>query len=513
MNNLNRRKFLASSTLLVSTPLFVSPVKAACKDPMPAEWDETADVIVVGSGFAGLAAAAEAKKNGAGKVIVLEKMRAPGGNSVINGGIFAVPGNPAQIKQGIKDSPELLAKDMLVAGLGYGYPEKIKAMTEEALPTYEWTVKELGVQYNDKVGQEGGHSVPRHVFTINGSGSEIVHKQLAYAKKLDIPVRLRVYVERIIRDEDGRVKGLQVREGYRFPNAESGKVKFIKANKAVVLCYGGFGADVNYRMKHDPKLTDKFDTTNQPGATSELWREASRIGGNLIQADWIQCGPWNSPEEKGMGVALYFAQGAAATQGIWIDCATGKRFVNELANRKIRADAVITNNNKGHTCIALADQKAVDLTIQKSRPGILDKQLERKVVHKFDTLEDLAKTYGIPMDALNATIADYNKHQVAGTPDEMGRKIYKGAEPMGTGPWYCSVLSPKVHHCMGGLETNSKGQVIDVVNDKPILGLYAAGEATGGVHGAVRLGSCAVLDCLANGRIAGRYAAQETNWS
>ena len=66
---------------------------------------------------------------------------------------------------------------------------------------------------------------------------------------------------------------------------------------------------------------------------------------------------------------------------------------------------------------------------------------------------------------------------------------------------------------MGGLETNSKGQVIDVSSDKPIPGLYAAGESTGGVHGAVRLGSCAVLDCLANGRIAGRKAAQEQNWS
>lgn len=284
MNTLNRRKFLSSSALLATSSLISVTANAACKDPMPAKWDEEVDVIVVGSGFAGLAAAAEAKNANAGNVIVLEKMRAPGGNSVINGGIFAVPGNPAQVKLGIKDSPELLASDMIAAGLGYGYPEKIKAMTEEALPTYEWTVKELGVQYNDKV----GHSVPRHVYTINGSGSEIVHKQLAYAKKLGIPVRLRVYVERIIRDEDGRVKGLQVREGYRFPNAQSGRAKFIKASKAVILCHGGFGADVNYRMKHDPKLTDKFDTTNQPGATSELRREASRIGGNLIQADWVQ---------------------------------------------------------------------------------------------------------------------------------------------------------------------------------------------------------------------------------
>lgn len=165
MNTLNRRKFLSSSALLATSSLISVTANAACKDPMPAKWDEEVDVIVVGSGFAGLAAAAEAKNANAGNVIVLEKMRAPGGNSVINGGIFAVPGNPAQVKLGIKDSPELLASDMIAAGLGYGYPEKIKAMTEEALPTYEWTVKELGVQYNDKV----GHSVPRHVSAITVS--------------------------------------------------------------------------------------------------------------------------------------------------------------------------------------------------------------------------------------------------------------------------------------------------------------------------------------------------------
>ena len=166
MNTLNRRKFLSSSALLATSSLISVTANAACKDPMPAKWDEEVDVIVVGSGFAGLAAAAEAKNANAGNVIVLEKMRAPGGNSVINGGIFAVPGNPAQVKLGIKDSPELLASDMIAAGLGYGYPEKIKAMTEEALPTYEWTVKELGVQYNDKV----GHSVPRHVSAMGLTG-------------------------------------------------------------------------------------------------------------------------------------------------------------------------------------------------------------------------------------------------------------------------------------------------------------------------------------------------------
>lgn len=90
MNTLNRRKFLSSSALFTSSLITVT-ANAAAKDPMLAKWDEEADIIVVGSGFAGLAAAAEAKNANAGNVIVLEKMRAPGGNSVINGGIFAVP--------------------------------------------------------------------------------------------------------------------------------------------------------------------------------------------------------------------------------------------------------------------------------------------------------------------------------------------------------------------------------------------------------------------------------------
>ena len=512
MTGLNRRSFLIAGSAAAAGTVLPAAASAKCTDPMPAKWDETVDVLVIGSGFAGLACAIEARKAGA-SVLVLEKMPTFGGNSIINGGIMSVPGNAAQKKLGIKDSPELLAEDMIREGLGYNYPDKVKAMAKEAYPTWEWTVKELGVEWiKDRVGAEGGHSVPRHLYTINGSGSEIVRKEHAYAKKLGAEIRLRTIVEEIVRDGDGRVKGLKVREGYRLPKADSGKVKYIRARKGVALCYGGFGADVNYRMKFDPKLTAKFDTTNQPGATSEMWREASRIGCNIIQADWIQCGPWTSPEEKGMGIALYFAQGAAASQGMWVDCSTGKRFVNELANRKVRADAVITNNNKGHTCIAIADQTAVDNTIVKSRPGILDKMLERKCVHVYKTLDELIAAYKIPAEALKKSIADYNAALKKGSGDETGRYFAPGAKPIGKGPWYCSILSPKVHHCMGGVETNNIGQVIDVKSDKPIPGLYAAGEATGGVHGAVRLGSCATLDCLVNGRIIGQALAKEKPW-
>ena len=510
MTEMNRRGFLKAGAAAAAIGAFAAKGAGAapCASDLPSHWDEELDVIVVGSGFAGLAAAIEAKASGAERVAILEKMPTPGGNSIINGGIVSVPGNAIQKSYGIKDSAELLAEDILREGQGLNYPEKVQTMASQAYSTYEWTRDVLGVKYiENKIGQEGGHSVPRFLYTVNGSGSEIVNKELAYAKKEGIAIRLRTYVERILLDEDGRAVGLKIREGYRFPKATSGTVKYLKAARGIVLCYGGFGADVAFRMKYDPKLTDKFETTNQPGATSELWRETARIGCTQIQQDWIQCGPWNSPEEKGMGIALYFAQGAAATMGVWVDCATGRRFVNELTNRKVRADAVIRNNNRGHRCIALAEQNAVD-EWAPGRPGMLQKQLERGVVHKFDTLEALAAAYSIPLDALKKTVADYNAALAKKSGDETGRGFFPKAKPMERGPWYCSLLSPKVHHCMGGLQTDSSARVIRIVDDKPVPGLYAAGEATGGVHGAVRLGSCATLDCLVNGRIAGRAAAK-----
>ncbi|MFR6028187.1 MAG: FAD-binding protein [Sutterella wadsworthensis] len=210
-------------------------------------------------GFAGLRAI-EAKKAGA-NVVVLEKMATFGGNSIINGGILTATGCPQQKLHKIEDSVELLEKDILTAGNYMNYSSKVRYLAEHALSNYEWTVKELGVQYlPDAIGQEGGHSVPRYVTTTNGSGSGIVTKELDKCKELGIPLRNRVFVEHIIRGDNG-VEGVQVREGYRFPKADSGKVKTIRATKGVVLCYGGFSADVKFRMFQD-QLNETLDTTN-----------------------------------------------------------------------------------------------------------------------------------------------------------------------------------------------------------------------------------------------------------
>ena len=383
MNKLSRRGFVQVLTATAAVSALPSWVVASTK--VPAKWDEAVDVVIIGSGFAGLAAAYEAKKAGA-TVALLEKMRVAGGNSAINGGILAVPGSPLQKKLGIKDSPELMAKDMIKAGDAMNHPDKVKALCEAAVETYRWTVDELGVKYQDKnIKQEGGHTVPRSLFTINGSGSEIVNKELAALEKLGVKPRLRTLMEEIIVNDEGRVVGVKIREGYRFPNKDSGKVKYLAAKRAVVLCYGGFSADAQFRQIYDPKLTNKFDTTNQPGATSEGWRAAMAIGAHVIQADQIQILPQTSPDEKGFGIGFAWS-GHVSMFGVWVDATTGKRFVNELANRKVRSLAILERLNQGHDCLAIGDAGTA-ASFEEIRPGMLKRQLERGVVFEFKTLD------------------------------------------------------------------------------------------------------------------------------
>jgi succinate dehydrogenase/fumarate reductase flavoprotein subunit len=142
----------------------------------------------------------------------------------------------------------------------------------------------------------------------------------------------------------------------------------------------------------------------------------------------------------------------------------------------------------------------------------MTKLMERGVVKEYRTLEEMAAAYNIPVEPLKGSIDKWNKSVLAGKDEEWGRYLQKNQKPLGPGPWYALRLMPKVHHTMGGVNMNVKAQATDVMTDKPIAGLYCAGEVTGGVHGAVRLGSCATLDCLVFGRIAGRNAAAEKPW-
>ena len=507
--NLTRRDFIkvtGSATALAgaaTTGILMGTGKAMASE-LPQKWDGEADVVVIGSGFAGLAAALEAKNAGS-SVAVFEKMRVPGGNSIINGGVIAAAGSAMQDQKGIKDSAELMYQDMMKAGLYLNHPELARMVAEESKDIFRWTVDYLGVKYVALL-HMGGHTVPRSHMTFNSSGSAIVNNQLAKLKEMGVKVKTGTFLEKLLQDKDGRVVGVQVKEGYRFPDEKTGKVKCIKAKKGVVMATGGFSNDVAFRMVQDPKLIAKVDSTNQPGATAEGFKETLRVGGTPVQPSWIQLGPWASPDEKGFGIGPHFATGAVFTYGIMVDPITGKRFISELANRKVRADAIIQT---GHPCIGIAD----DVAAKKcgGPPGLLEKVLERGVVKKFDTLEALCKEYDMPYDAVKASVDNYNAYVKTGEDKEFGRFIAKDAKPIEKAPFYAMRLWPKVHHTMGGIQINKNAEVVGL-NQRPIKGLYAAGELAGGIHGAVRLGSCAVVDCLVFGRIAGKVAASEKPW-
>lgn len=510
-SGLTRRKLLTSGAFAAASgglALIPSTGHAQTRAPIhQTEWDEEFDVVVVGSGFAGLAAAFEAKKAGA-SVVVLEKMRTPGGNSIINGGVVAAAGSPLQEKAGIEDSPELLLQDMLQAGLQLNHVDLARMVAESSVDTVNWTIEELGTQYREDVTQEGGHSVPRMYSTYNQSGSAIVTPLLAKLKDMGVEPRTRTLLKRLLRDEDGRVKGVEIREQFRFPDDDSGPVRFIKAKKAVVMATGGFGNDTAFRALQDPRLEADLQSTNQPGATADGLKEAIRVGCVPIQLSWIQLGPWGSPDERGFGLNPFFAQLCAAMFGIWVDTKTGKRFVNELADRKIRADAIIAAGNQ---CISLTDARGFAYG-DRLFGDKMAKLMERGVVRRFETLDDMAAAYDCPIEPLKDTIKRFNASAVAGVDTEWGRYMQADQRPLDAAPYYASRLAPKVHHTMGGVCINTKAQPLDIETNEPIAGLYCAGEVTGGVHGAVRLGSCATVDCLVFGRIAGRNAAQEDEW-
>jgi flavocytochrome c len=462
-------------------------------------WDESADVVVIGSGFAGLTAAIEARNAGA-SVIILEKMKAPGGNSIISDGGIAAAGTPMQEKAGIKDSPELMYADMLKAGLGLNYPQLVREVAEKSNEVLQWSIDYLGVKYLDRVDQFGGHSVPRCYTVLKVSGATIIKQQLIKARELGTEVKTQRYLQAFIRDPEGRVCGVRVRDGYDYKRKDSGSDKHIRARKAVVLATGGFGADIAFRAAQDPRLTEKIDTTNKRFATAEALKEALKLGATPVHLSQIQLGPWASPDEKGFGVGPAFSDYIVFLYGIVVDSIHGKRFVNELADRKVLSDAIL---NVGQPCIGIADKKAVEQSGWN-----IDRCLKKGVVREFNRLEELASYYGLPYKALKATAEKYNNYVKNKLDEEFGKPFPPNTAPMTNPPYYGIRLWPKVHHTMGGVQINVRGQVIDL-NQVPIKGLYAAGEVTGGVHGACRLGSCAITDCLVFGRICGRNAAAE----
>jgi flavocytochrome c len=463
-------------------------------------WDEQTDVLVVGSGVAGLSAAIEARL-AAADVIVLEKMKVTGGNTRISDGGLAAPGNPIQKKLGVKDSADLFYQDILQAGLGLNHPRLARIVADRAEEAISWTMNVLDVKYLDRLDRFGGHSVARCLTTRNHSGADLIKAQQAKLAQLDVNIRTQCLLTQLITDGNGAVTGAQIRSGYKFGEKNSGTLKTIRARRAVILATGGFGNDVQFRTLQNPSLNASIGSTNHRGAEAEGLVAALKIAAAPIHLSWIQLGPWGCADETGYGRGASFASYSVYPAGILVDPATGCRIVNEWADRRQRCDAILKTD---HVCVGVVDangsQKASDS---------LGHCLKRGYVKAFDKLADLAAAYGMPAPQLEATADRYNQCIKKGGRDEFGKSL-EGAQTLNQPPFYAIRLWPKVHYTPGGLGINSEAQVIDL-SGRPIPHFFAAGEVCGGIHGASRLGSCSLTECIIFGRIAGQQAVGNGN--
>lgn len=496
-SRLSRREILSGLGIAALLP------KAFCEESEKNL--ELWDVIVIGAGAAGLAAAIAARKAGA-SVLVVEKMSRPGGNSAISTGDMAVCGSPVQKKLGIIDSAEIMAQDLLRQGR-ISDPERCRFVSRGALSAWSWTIHELGVEWERNALQyDAGQSVPRGHMMHPRSGATLIAAELTRTEALKIEIRTGVMMLDILRDPvSGTAVGIVAAQSSSTGTRNSLETVILGARRGVVLAFGGFGADAALRGSLNPRMGRGVQTTNQPGATGEAILAAKRAGCRLIGMEHIQALPFVAAEEIGIGFAWPFIEYVTAMKGIWVND-DGKRFISKTAGQKERADALLEIAAQGGRIYGLADERAFSSTC----PDYLgqrnwEESLRRGVIHRYNTLAELAQDFDIPAAALESTIKEFNLSCIEGK-DVFGRS-YKEARPLVEPPWYLIEIQAKAHHTMGGIAIKPAGEAVDA-SGRIIAGLFAAGESTGGLFGVERIPSHSLTDALVTGLSAGRLAAR-----
>jgi fumarate reductase flavoprotein subunit len=502
--NVSRRGFLKAGLGLgaVATvsglALNLTKGEARASDhKLPTKWDEEIDVLIVGSGFAGLAAAAEAGARG-NKTVILDKMPTYGGNSIINGGEYATWDEGLHLRQKLNlgdDSVKLHVADTLKGGDYYNVPILVQTMVEGAPDALNWMMNEGGLKIRPIANRAGGHSAYRTRTATEGVGRGYTEALKKIAEKNGAKIRLGTKVTWVWRkDMEGPVLGVEV-------ETRKGKQN-IKIKKALILASGGFGYDIKMRQDFNPSVTPEINCTNHKGATGETIRYAQAIGADTLQLAFVQLYPFAEPETGILDMpAVYPFRGPGF--GMVYVTKDGKRYVSELERRDVCSRAAIAVGAK--PTFSIFNEKMVPLMGTKEEVEV---GMAKGRFITANTIADLAKKINIPPKELENTINKHNKYLADGKDPEFNKPITPKMEKLTDGPFYAVAQWPAVHHTMGGLRINEKAQVIDIWG-KPIPKLYAAGEIAGGVHGSNRLGSNATPDCVVFGRIAGISAAKE----
>ena len=483
-----------------------------------------ADVVVIGAGGAGMTAAIVAAKAGK-KVILLEKEAITGGNTTRSTGGMNAAVTPYQdlvafaegagvektldsakaqygealadliavvegqydaytkAPEGYFDSLDLFMLDTLVGGKNINDPELVKVLSSQSADGIEW-LKSIGASL-ENVGSFGGASVKRIHRPVNAEGKTVsvgaylVPILTENVEALGIQILYNTPVTELILDS-GAVTGVK---------AASKDTSYQIKAKAVVIATGGFGANVELCASYRPDLAG-FVTTNAPGATGDGIQLGIAAGAATVDLDQIQIHP--TVEQS---TSALITEGLRGDGAILVN-AEGMRFIDEVGTRDVVSAAEIAQT--GSYAWLVIDQAMADAS------SVIGGYISRGLTVTGESYEALAKAMEVDAEAFAATMEAWNK-AVADKKDEaFGRTSF--ANPLDTAPYYAVKIAPGVHHTMGGLKINPQTQVL-AENGEAIPGLYAAGEVTGGVHGANRLGGNAVADIIVFGRIAGQEAA------
>lgn len=491
----------------------------------------SADLIIVGAGGAGLSAAVTAKDLGVKNVLVLEKMPVIGGNTLRCASAFnaadpdrqkalpmtetlkeavvkAINEKPvseehaklmadvkakyeAYLKSGSKtlfDCPEWHALQTYNGGDKVGQIPLIRQYSNNVLDTLHW-MQSKGSPVMDRVSQGAGALWQRTHQLDAPAGLGLIDPLYQAAVKQGVNFKLGMRVQDLILNDKGRVNGVtatdKVGNKYEFTSKDG-----------VILATGGYSQNKEMRQKSAPHLTSEMVSTNQPGATGDGIIIATRHGADTTGMNYVQVYPLATP---GTGALQGRARKMSGLDDVIDVNKNGERFVKEDARRDEFVAAI--KKQPGGVVYDINDSSIV-------KPlNSFNEDVETLVsigrIYKADSLADLAKQLGMPADKLEATVAEFNKMVEAKKDPKFGRKLFD--RPIVKPPFYATPRAPSIHHTMGGLQISTNAQVLDK-NGKPIPGLYAAGEVTGGIHGSNRLGGNATADVLTFGRIAAKSA-------
>ncbi|MDB1696417.1 flavocytochrome c [Enterococcus casseliflavus] len=445
----------------------------------PAELKDQYDIVIVGAGGAGMAAALSAKDAGMNPVI-LEKMPIAGGNTLKSSGGMNASETKFQEAQGIEDSNELFFEDTLKGGKGTNDQELLHYLVDNSASAIDW-LDSMGITL-DNISYSGGASVKRIHRPHDGSavGTYLVDGLLRNIHEQEIPLFVNADVTKI-NETDGKVTGVNVKI-----NGEEKEI----AGDAVVVTTGGFGSNKELIEKYRPDLKGYVSTTSE-GSTGDGIKMIEELGGATVDMDQIQVHP-TVVQDTGMLISE-----TVRGEGAILVNQQGERFYNELETRD-NVSAAITDLPESYAYLIFDNALA-------GRAKQVDYYKEQGVVVEADTIEALAEKIDVDPATLKKTLDTWNQAVTDKADKDFGRETAMDYD-MTEGPFYAIQIAPGIHHTMGGVKINTKTQVLKE-DGTPITGLYAAGEVTGGIHGQNRIGGNAVADIMVFGRQAGAQSS------